>query len=381
MIIGFDAKRAAQNRTGLGNYSRFIIHSLLEHMQDHRLVLYVPDPHKSGLLGDLRYDPSIKIRYPSKGFWSRFRSLWRLWGQTQMVIDDDIEIYHGLSNELPLNIGHAKHTRTIVTIHDLIFRRYPAYYKPIDRWIYNYKFRKACKKADCIIAISECTKRDIAEYYHIPKEKIRIVYQGCDEVFRSTVSNAMKREVTSRYNLPEQYILYVGSIEERKNLMLLAKALDRIDKRMNVIALGKRTPYADKVEAYLKEQGLEERMRLISGVPFSHLAAFYQMASVFVYPSRFEGFGIPMLEALCSKVPAIGCSGSCLEEAGGKHSLYVDPDDDKALAEAVNRIINDENLRKEMIARGLEYAEQFTQEKLGYDLMKVYEDLIEKRLW
>ena len=371
--IGFDAKRAAQNRTGLGNYSRFVLRSLCRQQVAERLLLYIPNPHKISALDGLDHEPQVEVRYPPHGIWSWLSSLWRVWGMTGELSTDGVRLFHGLSNELPLNIRRAKSIRCVVTIHDLIFLRYPQYYKPIDRWIYRYKFRRACKQADRVIAVSECTKKDIMHFFDIPEQKIEVVYQGCDERFRQPASEDKKKEVRARYQLPEHFILYVGSIEERKNLLLLARALEHLNnKDIHVIAVGRRTSYADKVQAFVDAHGLTARFQMLQGVPFADLPAFYQLATVFVYPSRFEGFGIPLLEALCSGVPAIGCTGSCLEEAGGPSSLYVNPDNAKELASAIDRILTDNTLRAKMIADGHTWADRFQAEPLTQQLLKVY---------
>lgn len=371
MKIGFDAKRAAQNKTGLGNYSRFVLQVLADAAPKNEYVLYIPDERKQGLLSSLQ--GRFVRKFPQTGFWRKLRSLWRVWGITSDIRQDGIDLYHGLSNELPLNIRRAQGVKSIVTIHDLIFLRYPECYPLIDRLIYNYKFRKACRQADRIIAVSLCTKHDIVQLYHISPEKIDVVYQGCDVQFKLPASERLKAEVKELYSLPDKYVLYVGSIEKRKNLLLLAKALLHLDKEYQVIAVGKHTPYADKVAAFLRKHGLQDRMRMVHGVPFAHLPALYQQATTFVYPSRYEGFGIPLLEALNSGVPAIGAHGSCLEEAGGPASLYVAPDDDEALADAIRRTYEDEALRKQMISEGREYAKRFEPEVIARQMLEVYQ--------
>ncbi|ADV42568.1 glycosyltransferase family 1 protein [Bacteroides helcogenes] len=378
MRIGFDAKRAAQNRTGLGNYSRFVIESLIKYAPDEHYLLYTPNPKKTSCIGETLLQDNTEICYPHKIFWQKFRSLWRVWGITSDLEKDDIHLFHGLSNELPLNIRTAQNIRSIVTVHDLIFLRYPEYYPYIDRKIYAYKFRKACLNADRIIAISECTKRDIINFFRIPEEKIDVVYQGCDDSFKQAVSLDKREVITRKYQLPAKYILYVGSIEERKNLMVLAQALPFLTKDVQIIAVGKRTPYAGKVESFLRQEGLQHRMKLISNVPFEDLPALYQMASTFVYPSKFEGFGIPLLEALNSGTPAIGATGSCLEEAGGPHTLYVNPSNARELAETITRTLTDSILRERMIAEGKKYALNFEAEKIAKEIIRIYKKVMKQ---
>lgn len=388
MNIGFDAKRAAQNRTGLGNYSRFVIRILSEKFAGNQYHLYTPKPHRMPYLQEIPTLKHLFLHFPPQGIWSRLRSLWRVWGITKDIQKDGIQIFHGLSNELPLNIGTpeqrkmkvgSKGCKYIVTIHDLIFIHTPQYYHWIDRQIYNFKFRRACRCADRVIAVSEYTKQEIMHYYHTPESKIDVVYQGCDPVFSQEIEEGKLQEVKARYQLPDKFVLYVGSIEERKNLMLVAKAMAELNRRaaIHVVAVGRRTAYVDQIQDFLKAQGIDHLFHFYHQVPYADLPAFYKWASTFAYPSRIEGFGIPLLEAISSGVPAIGCTGSCLEEAGGPNSIYVNPDDAKDMADAILRTCTDETLRQHMISEGKKYALNFSDEKLSNDLMKVYENLSE----
>lgn len=388
MNIGFDAKRAAQNRTGLGNYSRFVIRILSEKFAGNQYHLYTPKPHRMPYLQEIPTLKHLFLHFPPQGIWSRIRSLWRVWGITKDIQKDGIQIFHGLSNELPLNIGTpeqrkmkagGKGCKYIVTIHDLIFIHTPQYYHWIDRQIYNFKFRRACRCADRVIAVSEYTKQGIMHYYHTPESKIDVVYQGCDPVFSQEIEEGKLQEVKARYQLPDKFVLYVGSIEERKNLMLVAKAMAELNRRaaIHVVAVGRRTAYVDQIQDFLKAQGIDHLFHFYYQVPYADLPSFYKWASTFAYPSRIEGFGIPLLEAISSGVPAIGCTGSCLEEAGGPNSIYVNPDDAKGMADAILRTCTDEPLRQHMISEGKKYALNFSDEKLSHDLMTVYESLSE----
>ena len=388
MNIGFDAKRAAQNRTGLGNYSRFVIRILSEKFTGNQYHLYTPKPHRMPYLQEIPTLKHLFLHFPPQGIWSRLRSLWRVWGITKDIQKDGIHIFHGLSNELPLNIGtpeqrkmkaDGKECKYIVTVHDLIFIHTPQYYHWIDRQIYNFKFRRACRCADRVIAVSEYTKQEIMHYYHTPESKIDVVYQGCDPVFSQEIEEGKLQEVKARYQLPDKFVLYVGSIEERKNLMLVAKAMAKLNRRaaIHVVAVGRRTAYVDKIQDFLKAQSIEHLFHFYHQVPYADLPSFYKWASTFAYPSRIEGFGIPLLEAISSGVPAIGCTGSCLEEAGGPNSIYVNPDDAQGMADAILRTCTDEDLRQHMISEGKKYALNFSDEKLSHDLMRVYENLSE----
>lgn len=369
--IAFDAKRAAQNNTGLGNYSRFVITLLTAYKKENRYYLYIPDTRRARFLGKVA-DNAV-ICSPRTFFGKKLRSLWRVWGITKSIADERIDLFHGLSNELPFNIGKAHQTRSIVTIHDLIFLRYPHYYRFFDRLIYRYKFQKACRNADRIIAVSMCTKKDIVHYFGIEPGKIDVVYQGCADAFKHPLPEHRLRSVRETYGLPERFLLYVGSIEERKNLLLVVQALTLIDEPITLVAIGKRTSYTKKVEHYIQTHGLANRVLLLTRIDTSELPAFYRLATTFVYPSLFEGFGIPVLEALCCGIPVVAAKGSCLEEAGGPDSIYIDPHDPQDLARAIERTLTDEDLRSRMIDEGLRHAQRFDNERLFQDLYDVYE--------
>ncbi len=287
---------------------------------------------------------------------------------------DSVALFHGLSNELPLGLARRS-IRSVVTIHDLIFLRYPAYYKFIDRKIYEWKFRSACRRADRIIAVSECTKRDIVKFFGIDPDKIDVVYQGCDTMFAEPVTEEHRQKAAARYALPERYILNVGTLEERKNLMAIVEALALLPQHIHLVAVGRATPYLDRVRRRMAELGVTDRVHLLHDVAYRDLPAVYAAADVFVYPSRFEGFGIPIIEAQSIGVPVVAATGSCLEEAGGDAALYVSPDDVWALANAVKGIVADDELRRSMVERGREQVRRFDAPCIARDIMKCYKHI------
>lgn len=374
MRIGFDGKRAVQNFTGLGNYSRYVLEAIQKYYPEEELYLYAPKYVENKRLAPIMEKGNIRPRTPRTGIWKKLRSIWRIWGITPDLKKDSIELFHGLSNELPLNIHRQTATKSIVTIHDLIFRRLPQCYSFIDRLIYDYKFRKACHHADRVIAVSECTKRDIVKDYGIAPEKIEVIYQGCDPAFAVPVSHEKIEEVRKRYHLPDKYLLFVGSIEERKNALLTIKALEDLPADLHLVLVGKKTPYISLLTDALNNH-TSERVHFLHHVPFTDLPCIYQLAQVFVYPSRYEGFGIPILEALNSRIPVVAATGSCLEEAGGPHSLYVHPDDVMELSRAIQRALQPE-VRDIMIQNGVNWAKRFTQEQMAHQTMACYKKTI-----
>ena len=368
--IGFDAKRAVQNNTGLGNYSRQMIEILSEYFPDNQYVLFAPKQRENPRLQSICERRNIAFVFPS-GLFRRFAALWRLTGVKKDIAANGIEIFHGLSNEIPLGL-HKTGVKTIVTVHDLIFMRFPQFYKAIDRAIYRFKFRYACRHAHRIIAVSECTKRDIVSFFNIPEDKIAVVYQPCHPAFSLRVDDECRAATVEKYGLPPQYLLNVGSIESRKNLMLAVKALKYLPETLHLVAVGKTTPYQKEVEKLAEQLNVQQRLRILNNVPFADLPALYQAAEVFVYPSFFEGFGIPIIEALTSETPVVAAQGSCLEEAGGSHSLYIPPDDERALAQKITEIINNPQLAKLMRTKGKEYVSRFSNENIAGELIMNY---------
>lgn len=372
--IGFDAKRAFLNRTGLGNYSRSVITSLADHFPEDRYFLYTPKVPSDGGTWTISETPAISIRTPKLPV---LTSAWRSRFIVPQLIKDELDIYHGLSHEIPIGI-QGNGIKTVVTIHDLIFLRYPQYYKAADRKIYELKFRNACKNADLIIAVSEQTKKDIVRYFRINPKRIKVVYQSCAPIFRESCTPLQLQQVNEKYQLPQQYLLHVGTIEERKNLMLVVKALQQLPETVNLVVVGKETSYAAGVKAFIREHHLENRVHFLESVPFTDLPALYQQAEVFVYPSEFEGFGIPILEALCSGVPVIAATGSCLEEAGGPDSIYINPKDESALVTAINTVLQNPDRKEYMIYKGKQFASAFTEENHATNLMHLYRGLAGK---
>ncbi len=376
MVIGFDAKRANANNTGLGNYSRFVIAALAEYAPQNRYRLYIPKRKANREYDALYVDfPALEERQPKGRFSRFFSSAWRSRWIASDLKNEGVEIYHGLSNEIPAGLA-KRGVKSVVTIHDLIFRRIPSNYKPIDRKIYDTKFRYACENSDVVIAVSECTKRDIVELYNIDPQKIEVIYQGCAPLFTEKFDEKRKVEVRKRYQLPKRFILNVGTLEERKNLMLMVQSLEHLPEEIHLVACGRATKYTEKVMEYARSKGLESRIHLVHKSDYFDLPVIYQCAEVFIYPSRYEGFGIPIIEALSCGVPVVAATGSCLEEAGGDAAQYVSPDDPKGLAESVQRFIGDATLRDHSIEKGYEYVKRFDKSVIGEQIAQIYERLM-----
>jgi glycosyltransferase involved in cell wall biosynthesis len=370
MNIGFDGKRAANNLTGLGNYSRSLISQLAQFFPQNQYLVYTPKVKEVRQIKDFFNLENITAILPDSS-----KLLWRSWSIKKQLLADHIDIYHGLSHEIPINI-HKTDIASVVTIHDLIFLKFPQYFKLIDRLIYTFKCRYACLHADKIIAISEQTKRDIISFFQIKEDKIEVIYQGCDKSFKIDAEQTLKEQVKHKFDLPEKYILNVGTVETRKNLLVLIKALPAISNKYKLVIVGKETPYKQLVLDEINRLNIKDRVIFLQDVAFNELPAIYQMACLFVYPSLYEGFGIPIIEALYSKVPVVAATGSCLEEAGGPDSRYTSPTNATALSQTINSILENPLLQETMKEKGFQYVQRFNDNLIAAEMMTMYQNVI-----
>ncbi len=375
MLIGFDAKKIVSNLTGIGNYSRGLVNLLSSDGED-KCVLFAPDKGKENCLAGLDVNENVEFVYSGTNS-GIGKNYWRNFSMVNDIRKSGVEIFHGLSNELPLGIGKAG-CKTVVTIHDLIFLRYPKTYDFLSRKILEAKTRYACRVADRIIAVSEQTKRDIVEFYGIAPEKIDVLYQGCHAEFKRRVSEEEMAEVRRIYALPERYMVSVGTIEERKNHRTVIDAMSKLEDDVPLIIVSKRTHLQKKIEEQIARLGLGNKVRIINGVPFMHLPALYQGSELAIYLSYFEGFGIPVLEGITSGVPVIAATGSCLEEAGGKGAVYCAPFDSDEVAAAMHTLLISPEKRGELIAEGQKHVGNFTDEVLGGNIRSFYKKLLRK---
>lgn len=371
MRIGYDAKRIVGNRTGLGSYGRTLINSIAALESGDELLLYAPDRGDDALREQVLLRDGVRFVFSNRRN-GLAKSLWRSHGIVENLLRDGVNLYHGLSGELPIGLRKAG-IPSIVTIHDLIFMRHPEYYHAVDAWIYKRKFFQTLREADRIIAISERTRQDIIELGGYPEDRIDLVYQSCDTRYRLPRSEDELQKVHAEYGLPPRYILSVGTVEARKNVLLAVKALEKLPDDLSLIIVGRQTKYAEKVKRYVHRHQLESRVRFLQGVPNAMLPAIYQLAEAFVYPSRYEGFGIPIIEAIQSGLPVVAATGSCLEEAGGPDCLYVHPDDVAALRDAILQAIA---LRDRIVPKAQEYIRRFENGDVARQVLECYKRIV-----
>ena len=283
LTIGYDAKRIVRNGTGLGSYGRTLVNDLAA-LDAFDLRLYAPDEGLTQLRSQIVGRSNVAFCYPHHAFTALGKALWRSHGIVRQLVRDGVQLYHGLSGELPAGISQAG-IKTVVTIHDLIFMRHPEYYKRADVKIYTKKFFNTLKEADRIVAISECTKRDICELGNIDARRVSVVYQSCAPRFSEVPDSTKMWQVRDKYELPDRYVLNVGSIEERKNVLLAVQALHHLPDDVSLVIVGRQTPYSDRVHEYVLEHRMHSRVQMLHSVPDDDLPSLYRMADAFVYPS------------------------------------------------------------------------------------------------
>ena len=371
--IGFDAKRAFYNYSGLGNYSRNFLAALARIRPENFYYLFTPRTKDRFVMEN---EGQYNLIEPDKAIYKLINPLWR----RKYMIDDikrqKLELFHGLSQELPLGIEKTG-ARSIVTVHDLIFMRFPEFYKWVDSKIYHSKLIHACRVSDRIVAISNQTKNDLVRFLNISPDKISVIYQGCNSYFWNTYSKEFFQEVRNKYNLPDRYLLYVGTIEERKNLLGIVKAIQIANINIPLVVIGRKVDlYFKNVLNYITTNKLKNII-FTEHITNLDLPVIYQNAECFIYPSFFEGFGLPLLEALVSGTPVITSKEGCFVEAAGPGSIYVDPDNSEMIGEAIFEVVNSKELRDKMISVGEQYANNFRDDVIVNTYMKLYYSLLQ----
>ena len=372
--LGFDAKRLFNNFTGLGNYSRTLVRSLAEFYPEHAYFLFTPKVKKVKETQFYLQNPQFNLVEPPQkwlGTW------WRTSSMKKDLLNKKIDLYHGLSHEIPIGLEKTG-IKSVVTIHDVIFKYYPKHYRPIDRQIYDRKFSSACRRANCIITISESSKRDIIKFYKTPAEKVVVIYPSCDDRFKLKLGKERIKSVLNQHNLPDNFLLYVGSIIERKNLLGVVKAMRALKKseRLPLVVIGKGSGYKEKVMQFIQQNHLTEEVIFPTFVNNDDLPAIYQAASILIFPSIYEGFGLPIIEALWSSTPVITSNLSSLPEAAGKGALLIDPHEPSEIASAIKRILSDTELSQQLIREGLEQVKKFEAATIAQSIMNTYRDIL-----
>jgi len=304
----------------------------------------------------------------------KFNDLWLRRYLPARIKKDRIDVFHGPSFLLPEG-GTAKR---IVTIHDLSPVLFPQLYEGISSDAIIRRTQNAIEKADAVIADSEHTRNDIMDIYHTPPDKVWTIYLGIDERYFRQVDEGYAQEVKEKYDLPEDFILHVGSYHPRKNTEVILKALSTLRKRKKVVRLvlsGKKTRYFGRILELVRDLQLEKSVTLIGYIPDEQVHALYSCAKALIYPSLYEGFCLPMVEAMASGVPCIVANTSCLPEVAGEAAILVDSNDPENIADAIIRVLENSELREELSAAGYERARRYSWRKAAQKTLDLYREV------
>jgi len=349
MRIAWDAKRAFFNTTGLGNYSRDLIRMMGKYYPKQEYFLCTPSI--KNIKNNSFYQNTVKdkmhLMHPS---FLQNGAYWRSKGIKKDLEKNNIAIYHGLSNEMPFI--HSANTKFVVSIHDLIFKHFPDHYPSLDRKIYEKKVAFACKNADLILAMSEHTKKDILNFYSIPEEKIQVQYQGVHPIFKTNTSKYDKEEFRKKYGLPKNFTLMLSAFQERKNHKLVLQALKSLkDKNVFLVLAGKKGKMYDKVLEWVKEWNLDKHVAILTDLNLQGINILYELANLCIQASHYEGFGIPVLEALTKKKACLLADNSSFPEIAKDAAWYFAPNNLEELREKWLILWNSQDDRNNLIQK------------------------------
>lgn len=370
MHVGVDASRAALPQpTGTETYAREIIAGLVRIDPSIQLTLYV----NRWLDTDWRPPPGAGVRELP---WPRLWTHARLSLEMAQAPPDVLFV--------PAHVLPLWHPRAnVVTVHDLGYRHFPSDHPRLSRWYRVWSTRFSVRGASRIIAVSEATRRDLIELEGVAAERIRVVHHGVDPALEPVKDSAQQAAVRAHYGLPERYFLFLGTVQPRKNLARLIEAYQRLaiaSADLPALALAGEVGWlAEPILRQANQPALCERVRLLGYVPRQDLAPLLSGCLAFVFPSLYEGFGMPVLEAMACGAPVLASNTSSLPEVAGEAALLVDPLDVGALADGLKRLAQDAALREELAAHGIVRASHFSWDRAARETLAVLREAVNDR--
>jgi glycosyltransferase involved in cell wall biosynthesis len=369
MRICIDTSPAVHHRAGLGRYAQELTAALLAVDSENEYIAFYNRPSEARVDPPLDRLPHLTINLSPKP-WRMSAFLAHLTRVSQDRLFPGVDLFHATDHLLP----RLSHVQSVFTLHDLIFRFYPETHKPLNRWFLTLMMPHFLRAADAIIAISECTKKDAVRLYGLDEPKISVIYEAVHPHFSAAPREAISA-VRRKYGLPENFILSLGTLEPRKNLTSLLDAYHALrnqGSQRKLVIVGKKGWLYGDFFRKLRELALEDEVIFPGFVPDEDLPAFYSAADLFVFPSLYEGFGLPVLEAMACGLPVIASNSSSLPEVAGEAGMLIDPCDIDALVKAMQSALTDEGKRRKMKEKGLQQAAKFSWEKAARETLRVY---------
>ncbi|MBI4789923.1 MAG: glycosyltransferase family 4 protein [Chloroflexi bacterium] len=370
--IGIDFTSAARERAGIGRYARELVRALARRDRLNEYLLFVPrDAHDDLLRFGWPANFSIKHAPLTE------RVLAALWHRARVPLPVEafvgaVDVFYSPDFLLPPTWAR----KTIVTVHDLSYVRMPECFPDVLKRYLNRSVPRAVRRADLVLADAASTQRDLEDIYRLPSEKIKVLYSGVDARFCPEIPEAEKTRVREKYKLVAPYLLSVGTLQPRKNYARLIQAFSRLSNfelptsNFQLVIVGSKGWMFDEVFQTVERLGLQDRVLFPDFVSDDDLPALFAMATLFVYPSLYEGFGLPVAEAMACGVPVVCSNASSLPEVAGDAALYFDPRDVEAMADAMRRALGSESLRDDLRAKGLARVKRFTWEKAAGELLE-----------
>lgn len=369
MLIGIDASRANRPQpTGTEAYARHLIRALWQSNPGHRLRLYMSTLPTSELAALLRPDACEARVIPWPRLWTHMRLAWEIWRRPPDLLFIPAHV-------MPL----ACRVPTVVTVHDLGYRFFPEAHPRLARWYLEWSTRRHTRLAVRVIADSEATRRDLIRQYGADPERVAVVYPGRDEALTRQDDPAHWTRVRARYGIPGDYLLYLGTLQPRKNLVRLLQAFAGLlaaepsAAGLSLVLAGGRGWHAAHVEHWIERLDLVGRVVLTGYVAETDKAALLSAALALVYPSLYEGFGLPLLEAMACGTPILTSNISSLPEVAGPAAVLVDPLSVESITEGMARLIRDPALRAHLVQQGYLQLHRFAWDQAAAQLWQVFE--------
>lgn len=364
LLIGIDASRATiAERTGTENYSLFLIRALLRRDQRNRYSLYLNQPPAPDLFAPAENVELRVLRFPR--LWTHVRLSWEMATRAPDVLFVPAHV-------LPLI--HPR--RSVVTVHDLGYLYYPQAHTRWARWYLRWSTCYNAHAAAHVLVDSEATRRDLLQHCRAAPDRVTVVYPGYGPDFTPVRDSARIAAVRARYRIPDPYVIYVGTLQPRKNLVTLMDAMAALvaqGRAEHLVIAGKKGWLYQSLFTYVQQLGLEERIHFTGYVPQEDLSALLTGAQAFVLPSLYEGFGLPVLEAMACATPVVCSNVSSLPEVAGDAAILVNPRDTAQWVQALRCVLDDANLRSELIQKGLLQASRFSWERCAQQTLQILE--------
>ena len=374
MKIGIDIRVIGKNRTGDEVYFFNLVKNLAATDKENEYRLYTDrdpkdDSDSAREIKKLELGPNFKIIFlnsPNR-FW------WNLWTLPKYLKKNPVDIFH---TQYIAPFWLPKKIKLVLTIHDISFNFFPEYIKKTDLFFLRMLIPRSIRRADKIITVSASEQKQIIDFYKIPPEKIDFTYNGVDfEKFSQNYSDKQKEALRKKYNLPEKFLLYLGTLQPRKNIPVIIEAIKSLNIKLVLAGNRDARNFDQKIDEAIKKNGLQDKIIFPGWIDEKDKPILLQMAECFVFPSLYEGFGIPIIEAMAASLPVVCSDIPVLREIGKNAALFCDPKNSQQFAENISKILDDQSLREKLVRSGIETAQKFTWPKTAEKTLEIYASL------